>query len=57
MLKLSEMKSGAHNFPSDCDRDAFKKDEEGDTRCCEMVPSGILCIADGYALRNRINTF
>lgn len=35
---------------SGCDWYAFKKDEEGDTRCCEMVPFGILCIVDGYAL-------
>ncbi len=36
---------------SDCDRHAFKKDEEGDTGCGEMVPAGILCIVNGYALR------
>lgn len=35
---------------SDCDWYAFKKDEKGDTGRGEMVPSGILCIADSYAL-------
>lgn len=35
---------------SDCDQYAFKKDEKGDTRCGEMVPSGILCFVDSYAL-------
>lgn len=32
------------------DRCAFKENEEGDSRCGEMVPVGFVCVADDYAV-------